>query len=349
MKVIKAIFLILGSIIGAGFVSGKEIFVYFSKYGIYSFLALIPLFFLLYFFIYFIFYFSKTKGLNYINVYVFKNKNIFKLFLFCCFLIISSAMFAGAASVFYLNKNNFLFYIFNLLFIIMLFFCLKKGINFIAKLNNFIVPIIFICFVFVVIFSPKTNVSFITSQNISLLPLSCFIYAMINVFLAYYVIANSAHKLTKKQTKLVSFVCSLTICFLISIAIYVELHCENIVNFDMPFLFLAQNISPIFFYIFIFAMFLAILSTLFSCLMSMSQVFEFRNKNLNILFPILISFAFSLFGFSNFVTIFYPIIGIIGGYMFFKLLFKFLFQNTNGNIHNRRQKAQNDRGTHNKV
>ena len=38
MKQIKIIFLIIGTIIGAGFISGKEVFEFFSKFGYYSYL-----------------------------------------------------------------------------------------------------------------------------------------------------------------------------------------------------------------------------------------------------------------------------------------------------------------------
>ena len=37
----KAIFVIIGTIIGAGFASGKEIFTFFNIYGIWGFLGLI--------------------------------------------------------------------------------------------------------------------------------------------------------------------------------------------------------------------------------------------------------------------------------------------------------------------
>ena len=52
MKQIKIIFLIIGTIIGAGFVSGKEISSFLTIYGYYSFIFILPIFLLFYFCIY---------------------------------------------------------------------------------------------------------------------------------------------------------------------------------------------------------------------------------------------------------------------------------------------------------
>ena len=51
MKQFKIVLLIIGTIIGAGFVSGKEISSFFSIFGYYSFIFILPIFFLLYYFI----------------------------------------------------------------------------------------------------------------------------------------------------------------------------------------------------------------------------------------------------------------------------------------------------------
>ena len=44
MRLIKISFVIIGAKIGAGFASGKEIFEYFAKYGVYSLFFVIPMF-----------------------------------------------------------------------------------------------------------------------------------------------------------------------------------------------------------------------------------------------------------------------------------------------------------------
>ena len=72
MKQIKIIFLIIGTIIGAGFISGKEVFEFFSKFGYYSYLVILPMFFCLYYFITKLLLIGANNKIN----------NIVKLYLF---------------------------------------------------------------------------------------------------------------------------------------------------------------------------------------------------------------------------------------------------------------------------
>ena len=109
MKVLKTSMLIIGSIIGAGFASGKEIFTFFAKYGVISLLFVVPLFFLIYLFNYVYLKFgSKFKNfdLKKGNHLLCKNKSFFKItynplnvIMFLTFLILSSAMFSALVAL----------------------------------------------------------------------------------------------------------------------------------------------------------------------------------------------------------------------------------------------------------
>ena len=155
MKVIKISSIIIGSIIGAGFASGKEIFEYFAKYGIYSLFFIIPLFIFFSFFIYIYLSFGQqTKGLEFKNANkllckdkkIFNIKfNLFNIFLFISFLILCSAMFTALISLMqtYFPYGHKLFYF--IIAIIVTILLLNSSFNKLSSLSNFIVPLIILC------------------------------------------------------------------------------------------------------------------------------------------------------------------------------------------------------------
>jgi uncharacterized membrane protein YkvI len=164
-------------------------------------------------------------------------------------------------------------------------------------------------------------------------------YVCNNVFISHYVILETSKDINIKQAKHISFACSLILCVLISICIVFEINNPDICQLEMPLLEISKNISPAFYNVFCILMCYCIFSTLFSTLVGMIQFFNFKYKVLNIIFPTLLCFIISLFGFSNFVVYIYPLIGIIGFVMLYRLIstkqsmFKLSFQNSNKNIH----------------
>ena len=79
MKQLKIILLIIGTIIGAGFVSGKEISSFFCIFGFYSYIFIIPIFF---FFFYLFFY---LLFLCIFIIFIFFDVLLFKYFF--CYII----------------------------------------------------------------------------------------------------------------------------------------------------------------------------------------------------------------------------------------------------------------------
>ena len=104
IKYINLIILILCSVVGAGFVSGSEVYEFFLKYGNISFLGLIIFFIFVYLIIYKIVkdvcYEEKNKNNKINNNLELKNNNYLRIYLkniitILNVLIISSAMFSG--------------------------------------------------------------------------------------------------------------------------------------------------------------------------------------------------------------------------------------------------------------
>ena len=142
----KAIFVIIGTIIGAGFASGKEIFTFFNLYGMWGFLGLVIAELIIGFVLYKVFciilgydvtsynelienLFGKTNFAT--NVLC----NIINIFLLVSFIV----MVAGFAA--YFSQEYALPYFFGAFIMAMLsFITFLKNIEGIVKVNSFFIP-----------------------------------------------------------------------------------------------------------------------------------------------------------------------------------------------------------------
>lgn len=320
MTTIKIIFLIISSIIGAGFVSGKEIFVYFSSFGIYGLVMIIPLFFIFYFYIKTLLNFGIKNNTLYFSKIILKKSYLYNIFCFLTFTIISSTMFAGINSVFNYDvfsiKYIILYFIVFILCICVIYFGIEKF----SKLNAIITPIVILTFIFAIFLIDFDSLSIQSNSSILFSFSSVIIYACSNIFLSHYIIIESSKNLSQKQINLISFGCSFGICILITFCIVIELCHPEICQFDMPLLYASKSFSFKFYVLYCFVIVYSILSTLFSSLFSLKHFFKLKNKWANIVAPVFISFCFSFFGFSNLIKFLYPIIGIIGLIIFIKLI-----------------------------
>ena len=98
-KSFSSVMIIIGTVIGSGFASGKEITTFFTVFGYYSFLSLPIIFFGFYFCIYKLLLIgskNKIENIDQLNYLIFKKNNkIIKIFTFISFVIISSTIISG--------------------------------------------------------------------------------------------------------------------------------------------------------------------------------------------------------------------------------------------------------------
>lgn len=330
------ILVILGSIIGAGFASGKEIVVFFSNAGIISYINI----FLLFIFFYLLLKifmklgnFIKPKNLFEVNKVIFKKKS--KLFniivLFGLFAIIVS-MIAGINSIGKTVFNNIHFPILSIISIFFTFFMLNLGYEAISKLNKILIPIIMLFIVFIcATFVLKTD--YLSAIKIdfsikSIFKYFCFMlfYISFNVIYSSELIIENSHNFSKKQIKDNSLIISFSLVVLVLIINYTLLHSNvNIFYSDMPILSMAYSISRYLGYAFSLILWMSILTTLISTLYIFINCFT-KNKFLISAIILTSAFVFSFFGFSYLVNIIYPIEGIIG-FIFITFSLKFYIKN----------------------
>lgn len=358
MKIIKISAIIIGSIIGAGFASGKEIFEYFAKYGIYSLFFIIPLFIFFSFFIYIYLSFGQqTKGLQFKNanklLYQGKkifnlNFNLFNMFLFFSFLILSSAMFSALISLMqtYFPYGHKLLYF--LIAIIITILLLNISFNKLSSLSNFIVPLIIICLLLNVVCSFKSgNFCFnFGISNILPLPFLTLMYTSQNTFFCSVIISKLGKEVNKQEKIAISLIVSGVLSLLILIGILCFLFNPKLIYADMPFAEVAIAINPIFSFIFAIILFGSILTTYITSLSSLQEMFINKKKHTSNFIILLLIVLLGLLNFSNIIKYLYPLIGAFGLLYVYKVyvytkasMFKFFLQKPHKKVHSTGKQA----------
>ena len=332
MKVIKSAFIIIGSIIGAGFASGKEIYEYFAKFGAISLLFIVPLFILFYVFIRI--YLSVGKKhkdikVSTLNNYLCKKINLFNnslsylnIFMFTTFLILCSAMFSGLIALIetYFGDVNKVFCY--LIVILISLFMLKLSPKNIELFSFIVVPLIIICISICAIYSINslslpTQVDF--NGLIGLPPLT-LAYSAQNTFLASIVIINLGKTLNAKEQKKVSLIVSVSLCLLITVGILCFLLNPYLADFDMPFAEISKALNPYFSIMFGFVILFSILTTYSTSITSLREYFD-GNKKYNKPYSMLeLIVLLSLLNFGTIIEYMYPVIGIFGVVYCYKCL-----------------------------
>lgn len=321
MNDLKVAFLIIGAIIGAGFASGKEIFVYFAKFGGISIIFLIPLFVLLYIFTKtFLQVGKKNKEISITslnkslcsNVHIFnKPTSIFNIFMLLTFLILSSAMFSGLISLFNTYFSNtplvFLYIIVTVFTIVLLNFSFKT----LTTISAIVVPLIVGGIIMLSLFSNIHFSSFtFISQSPHMLPILTIFYASQNMFLASFAIIDAG----KKQPNItkVSLLVSSIICILIFVGILCFLNNPDLGKFPMPFAEISKSINPLFSIIFGVIIFFSIITTYIASISSLKEFFKGDKKYNKQSVMLLLIVLLSLLNFGTIIEFLYPIIGLFG-------------------------------------
>ncbi len=315
-KVFVAVLVLFGAVLGSGFASGKEIVVFFSRFGnlsfLYIFLAAFLFFLLFYFFL---------KNAEKIAIIVEKSK-IIKTLTFFVSLIFCASMFAGLKNLFSHFPTFWSVFSVTAVVIICIFFTLK-GFRGLEKINIFLMPFTMLAFFVVLVFCAGRNESFNYSVGASAGLLYSPLYVALNTCMSGLVLCKVAKNLNKKQVVSTCVFASFLIFFFLIFANIVLL--KNGLSFfdEMPFLFLSKTNSFVFSLEFI-VVFCGCLTTLLSLCFNLCSTmnYAFKNTKISAVFACLLPFALSSLGFSQIVSFLYPICSVFGIFMIFYLVFK---------------------------
>ncbi len=328
-KSLYTFLILVGTVIGSGFLSGKEIVVFFSRFGLLSYPCIVLatiLFAALFFFLLSagekaVKRLQKSKYSNLINIVI------------CT--ILSSAMFAGCFNV--LNKlGSFIAYPFLLIIGFACFIINRKGLGYLEKANLIIVPIM----VFMLIANVASQAKLGTETHVySYLGIYyAVMYVILNTASSSVLLANLGESLSKKQKAQVSILSALVLGAILLLANFVLLQNPSNFNEEMPLISLFSGLQGALMQLVIL---FGCLTTLFSAVFTLGQslrgLIGVKSANVaSILAPLILSFL----GFGNIVSMLYPLSSVLGIFLLFDLFLVPFFKQTYKTIHSARNNTK---------
>lgn len=306
-KNIKIACTFIGTMIGAGFASGREISLYFASTS-----PLSPLIGGLFCGV-FCFVFVELGRLSSGDVLAFSFKKISKLVLIIIKLsnfIIFCAMLAGCEYIFLrmfgINGGT-------VISAFLVLICIFLGVEKIKILNTLIVPMIIIM---IGLIFYKAKPAILPFQSFSLH--SPILYACMNILSGGYLVATLAKDLKPSDSLNISIIVSLILSTLL---VLIYLLIQNSFNMPMPLLFTATAIGLG--KIGCYVLYLAVFTTLAG---SLYIIVENDIKKAMLITSI--GLIVSCFGFQTITDMLYPIIGYLGVFLTAYGIFYLLFRKT---------------------
>lgn len=317
----------IGTIVGAGLASGKEITEFFTKYGFKSFLGIIicGLFYIIMCSI--ISRISIDYKLNsYSDVISVISPNLLGKFtgaITTLFLISSASIILAGSGALIHQFFGIPKIIGSLIMIGIAVFFLLRGTNGLIEVNSFIVPgLIFTMTLITILYFVfcKNDVSF--SNVISFPPqkngliISTILYAGYNTLSASGVIVPLSNEKNDKKTMIIGIIAGaigLTLlCSMINLLLTINQ--PYIYKYEIPLLFVADRFGNIIKAILLMIIWLEMFSTevsdIYSISKTLSQTFNISfNKAI---FPVILTaLIISQFGFGNLISKLYPLFGLL--------------------------------------
>ena len=317
----------IGTIVGAGLASGKEITQFFTQYGIKSFIGIIGcgIFYIIMGSI--ISKISIHHGLNsYSDVINLISPNLlgkFTGFVTTLFLISSASIILAGSGALIQQFFGIPKIIGSLIMICIALFFLLRGTDGLIEVNSFIVPGLVITITLITIlyffFSPNAvsmdNISSFEPQKTGIF-LSTILYSGYNTLSASGVIVPLSNQIKNRKIMTLGIITGalgLTLlCCMINLLLTINQ--PYIYNYEIPLLFVANRFGNIIQAILLMIIWLEMFSTEVSDVYSISKTIE---QSFNIDFKkaifavISVALIISQFGFGNLITKLYPLFGLL--------------------------------------
>ena len=331
-NVFKIVFVIIGTLIGAGFASGQEIYVFFFSYGIEGFIGIIISSVVMGVLIY------KTLGIiNKYNINSYKDlldiliknkkenkyfnfKNIINLIINIFILVTFFIMIAGFGAYFeqQFGINSLVGSSILAILNFVIFLTSVKGV---IKANELLVPML-IVFLVIIGFINKIDINivklgnYIIRTNQSNYILSAIIYASYNsILLIPVLITLKKYINTKKQILFISLISTIIVILLATIIFLILIRVDvDITKLEMPAVYVVSNIFKFLEIIYGFIILGSIFTTSISLGTSFLQNVSKNKRSYTQIAAIMCitSILTSQIGFSNLINLLYPIFGYLG-------------------------------------
>ena len=325
-KILKAVFVIIGTLIGAGFASGQEIYIFFYQYGMNGILGIIISSLLLGFVTYKVLAICQKKEVtnykSFLKGLIKKEKQleIFNTIMNIFILITFYIMIAGFGAYF---EQQFGIHslIGSILLALICYFVFLKDVSGLIKVSQYIVPILiaslFMIGIYIIDFRNILGISDYVPENTSWKwILDSVLYGSYNTILLIPVLIALRKLVNNKKGQYIVSILTATLVIVLSLIVFFILTKidVDIKNLEMPTVYIVSKISPIFRDIYGFIILSSILTTSISLGTSFLENIAYSKKTYK-QYAILICVSAVLvsnIGFSNLVNLLYPIFGYIG-------------------------------------
>jgi len=328
----KIIFVLIGTFVGAGFASGKEVFNFFTIYSFNGTVSVFVFSFLLFLLIYKCLNIKPNLQINSYNEFILYLEKKYKFFNHRFFLFIINIFLASSFYIMISALSSLFDYQFNIAKFITISWCIiicffifyKKHIKFIYIINSILMPILILFIISLCLFNINlNNINFNETNNSSNIFNAVFmglLYFSYNSLLLIPIIFDL--KINKKNSFKISLIFSLII-FLLTFLINLLLlsYYDLIYNLELPILYISNSSIKTFSYLYFFIILSAIFTTMISSGYSFINNFGKNNFNIKLIIFLLFSFVFCVFSFSSLINFFYPLFGLLGFTQIFLILF----------------------------
>ncbi len=307
---------------------GKEIYIFFSKYGLYGIIGIL---------------FSgtilgiltskvlkiigKEQEVNTYNeflFYIFNNKNsklvVILNYIINTFLLITFYIMVSGFTAYFKQEYNIPNYMTGIILAILCYVVLNNNIDEVVKISAILVPVIILFIISFGLFDISNGINQVLEMNFIANNFirgmwNSIIYSSYNSIILIPVLVTLKKYVNKKNFYSIGVITSLVVIVL-SLFIYIILLKSNIdiIEFDLPIIYIVKQYGSVFKYLYgvviVISIFTSIISAGYSFLKNSIKNKKKYSKLLKVM--CISSIFITNIGFSNLVNTLYPIFGILG-------------------------------------
>lgn len=320
---LNSIFVIIGTIIGAGFASGREILVFFNLYGVWGFLGILISQSIIAVITYKSFSLIINKNISsytdFINSLFPKSSfiNLVLCNIINIFLLISFIVMVAGFSAYFAQEFNLPYVFGGILISVLSFITFLRNIDGVVSINKFLVP----CLIIIVLLLGLKNINcFVDFTNISInfnvfFIIKSILYASYNLVILIPVLIGLKKYVKNIQSAKVVAIGASLFLFLMSCILFflVNFYYNDVANLELPTIYIASKLG----YFYRYVCGLLILGAIFTTAISNGYGFlenlcisnKPKYRFISFLMCIVAIFLSNI-GFSTLLNFLYPILGI---------------------------------------
>lgn len=313
-RVLSATLVTVGGIIGAGFASGREIYVFFKGENR-AFLAGVSVFFAMLVFSLSVYTFGRKRKVSSMRDFsaalLGKRAYFFDVAFGFCFYIVIAAMLSATDELF--SFCGVRFPLFSLISVLITGFFVARGIKGVTQLSCVLTPILVLFIVAITLGFKGKAAESAKAQNAVITGVNATMYVAMNFCLSAVVMAEWGGKMTKRECLASSLLTSTVIALLVAFFIK-AMSCGDFAAIPIPLVVMTEGRGRLLAAFSIITLYFAILTTLLSSSLPLFSWYKTRRKGaiLPLVATFLPAFLLSGFGFVKILSSLYPIQSVIG-------------------------------------